>query len=156
MGDICKFLSDKKGTNGSKLNKSWVMPKSELWDGDEWGSYYSLSTTPTAVNDVWYVKNSDWTSGLFTSLHEDGTGYSAALMTFTTAANESATFPASGYRYDVDGALDGVGYGGYYWSSSVSGASGAYGLHFFSDEVGPASNFVYRAIGLSVRCVQEL
>jgi hypothetical protein len=61
-------------------------------------------------------------------------------------------FPASGYRGGVDGALYDVGSDGYYWSCSVSGASRAYSLYFYSSN-GDRANSGGRACGQSVRCV---
>jgi hypothetical protein len=163
-GDICRFLTE-KGVSG--LKKSWVMPKSELFGGVE-NDYYSFDvegkTVDPALSGVTYSKEEPgWSSSNPPSFTipsaaaegEDGRGYTAAaLVTFTTAANESATFPASGYRNVDDGALNDVGGNGVYWSSSVSGASYAYDLYFYSSNVSPAS-YDDRAWGLSVRCVQN-
>jgi uncharacterized protein (TIGR02145 family) len=67
----------------------------------------------------------------------------------------SVFFPASGFLNVVNGALYIVGSSGFYWSSSVSGASDAYNLGFNSSNVGPASND-NRAWGQSVRCVMDI
>jgi uncharacterized protein (TIGR02145 family) len=71
-------------------------------------------------------------------------------------SKKSVFFPALGCRNVVDGALYSVGYGGFYWSSSVSGASGAYFMYFYSGEVYPAVGLGYRASGQSVRCVKNI
>jgi uncharacterized protein (TIGR02145 family) len=70
-------------------------------------------------------------------------------------SKKSVFFPASGFRSGVDDALYDVGNFGSYWSSSVSGASLAYYLGFYSSDVGPAYN-VGRAWGQSVRCVRSI
>jgi hypothetical protein len=69
-------------------------------------------------------------------------------------SEKSIFFPASGYR-NLDGALNGVGYGGFYWSSSVSGKSDAYSLYFGSSFVYPADDD-YRDYGQSVLCVSDI
>lgn len=63
-------------------------------------------------------------------------------------------YPDSGYRYNGDGDLFGVGDGGHCWSASPDGDD-AYCL-FFSrhGDVFP-SNYDGRVRGLSVRCLQE-
>jgi uncharacterized protein (TIGR02145 family) len=73
---------------------------------------------------------------------------------FTFKNDTALRIPASGYRSSGDGALYSVGNYGGYWSCSVSGASGAYNLSFYSDEVHPA-NFGNRANGRSVRYVKK-
>ena len=62
-------------------------------------------------------------------------------------------YPASGCRYDGGGGLSSVGDVGYYWSASPYGPN-AYYLFFDDGYVNPSSN-TSRAIGLSVRCLQE-
>jgi hypothetical protein len=162
-GDICKFLSDK---SASKLNRNWVMPKSEIFGGDANGSYSFVNgtTVDPALLGVTYSKEDlYWNSSNPPSFTipsavaegEDGRGYNtSALVTFTTAANKSATIPASGYRNGGNGALNVVGNYGGYWSSSVRGASIAYYLFFNSSSVYPA-RYDSRAFGRSVRCVQN-
>ena len=48
--------------------------------------------------------------------------------------------------------LYGAGTEGFYWSSVGRSSSYAYYLDFYSDEVSP-SNYGYRCLGFSVRCV---
>ena len=48
--------------------------------------------------------------------------------------------------------LDVAGYGGNYWSSVGRSSSNAYSLHFTSGYVYP-SNYSYRYLGYSLRCV---
>ena len=75
---------------------------------------------------------------------------------FWTNSSKTATinFPASGYRYDYDGSLYGVGYFGYYWSAVPYSASNGCGLYFYSGDVGPLY-FNYRAYGFAARPVSE-
>ena len=61
-------------------------------------------------------------------------------------------FPAAGSRSVNDGTATSRGNYGRYWSSSP-GSTGAYYLYFYSSYVGMTNND--RAVGYSVRCVQE-
>ena len=77
-------------------------------------------------------------------------------MNFSSKFGSASTiwYPASGYRRSGDGGLTNVGNGGYCWSASPCG-SNAYNLYFnYDGDVYPSSN-LYRAFGLSVRCLQE-
>ena len=56
-----------------------------------------------------------------------------------------------GYRYFANGAVDIVGYGAYYWSSTVNGFNARY-LDFYSTNASMTGTL--RAYGLSVRCIQ--
>jgi hypothetical protein len=155
-GDICKFLSDTKGTSGSGLTKSWVMPKSEVWKGlDDGGSYDDVNNSLLGT-DFSYTPNSSWSDSFSPSTEENGTNVAVdALMTYSLATGETVTFPASGYRNDFsNGPLLGVSIFGYYWSSSVFNASDAYRLGLYNTSVNPAESDG-RAYGQSVRCIRE-
>jgi hypothetical protein len=142
-GDICKFLSDKKGSNGSGLTRTWVMPKSEVWKGEYHGLPY------TDLSGWSYT----WKDGSLTNTTPDGTDISGVYLIYTTVSKEEVNFPAAGYR--SGGTLNSVGFYGGYWSSSVGSASLAFDLYFSSDYVIPDDNSAYRAGGFPVRCVQE-
>ena len=62
-------------------------------------------------------------------------------------------YELGGYRSNTSGALYGVGYGGYSWSSTVA-ASGynAHYLYFYTQGLNPTSTYS-RAYGLQVRCL---
>ena len=69
-------------------------------------------------------------------------------------SDQTIWYPASGYRSDNDGSLDGVGNYGFYWSASVYDYR-AYILRFNNNGgVYPSDNY-YLALGQSVRCLQE-
>jgi hypothetical protein len=143
-GDICKFLSDKNGSNGSGLTRTWVMPKSEVWKGE----YYAL---PYINLSDWSY---DWQLGSLINTTPDGTDGSDVYLTYITTTDEKVIFPAAGYRNG--GSLLDVGLGGYYWGSSVYYASYAYSLFFYSGSVCPSNHDIARSSGFPVRCVQEL
>lgn len=75
---------------------------------------------------------------------------------FWTNSSKTATinFPASGYRYDIDGSLGGVGSGGYYWSAVPRGTYGGCDLFFRSGNVGPLGGG-RRTCGFAARPVSE-
>ena len=78
------------------------------------------------------------------------------IVKFTRYSGDSTGvgFPMSGYRSNSDGSLYGVGSGGYVWLSSAPSQSYAYFLSFTSGSVYP-QDYYYRAVGFSVRPVQE-
>ena len=67
--------------------------------------------------------------------------------------NNMAWFPAAGYRSSGSGALNYLGNRGYYWSASATDTQ-AKRFFFYMSGVNPSSPY-HRAIGFSVRCVQE-
>jgi len=85
--------------------------------------------------------DSEWTD-------EDG----VAGRRFTSRINgNSIFFPASGYYGGTS--LNNRGSSGYCWSSSYISESGAYGLNFYSSNVGPAGDS-NRRYGFTARAVQ--
>ena len=104
---------------------------------NEWVSIYSTTPVNTQAN---------WSNvGTYSA---SPTNYSAGKN-----VNNSLYLPASGYRSNSGGTLDERGSYGYYWSSTVNGAS-AYTLYFSSGSVSPAGSS-NRLLGFSVRCVAE-
>ncbi|MCD7940390.1 MAG: hypothetical protein LUH50_10195 [Bacteroides intestinalis] len=133
IGDICKYLTDKAG--GTIYGKKWRMPTSQEF---ETAANYTRSGTFS------YVTSNDAT-GKF--VNSNAPGYTKSTDVGTLF------FPASGYRYSSNGQLYYVGYYGYYWSGSPSGAYGC-SLYFDSGNVYPASGS-NRSYGFAVRCVAE-
>jgi hypothetical protein len=150
-GDICKFLSDKKGSNGSGLTRNWVMPTSDKWQGAN--SPYLFEGGKVTVDGDWlYI----WTDNDTANGTADGEGRTLSYLTYSLDTGESVVFPAAGDRDgDGDGRLDFVGVRGFYWSSAVFDASNAYNLYFRSFYVAPVFGSL-RTYGFPVRCVQEL
>jgi uncharacterized protein (TIGR02145 family) len=73
-----------------------------------------------------------------------------------TGATNSSGFSAGpgGLRFDF-GDFNGVGNGGYWWSSSLSGSVAWYRyLYFVSGNIYRFNNG-YRTFGLSVRCLRD-
>ena len=75
---------------------------------------------------------------------------------FTDKATGNSIFlPAAGGRYGVDGTLFDVGDYGYYWSSTVVDAWGAWSMDFFNGAVAWWDTYSGRSNGFSVRSVAE-
>ena len=77
-------------------------------------------------------------------------------MNFSGKFGSASTiwYPASGYRSGNDGGLSSVGYYGSYWSASPNNDY-AFSLFFnYCGYVNPSS-YYFRALGQSVRCLQE-
>ncbi|MDR1883922.1 MAG: fimbrillin family protein [Prevotella sp.] len=173
-GDICKYLVDKKSTNGNSFNEdTWRMPTS-----NDFGYNYGNSGPITNSNDDTSNDNESnpapvpyrtfWNSsginngGSFTASTNPENGTDVlngkayyTLFNWVFGATAKPDFPASGYRYFDLGNQKVVDNHGVYWSSSsASGASNAYSLGFNRSNVHPAYGFE-RAFGLSVRCVRD-
>ena len=147
-------------------NADWYYTGSFLTDNTRW----TTSETSKSIYDPcpvgWRVPdggdNGIWSKALgssesFTqsSLYDStnkGINFSGNF-----GANQTIWYPASGYRFFNDGSLYVVGNSGYYWSSASPIVSYAYGLNFnyVGDDV-DSSHYYYRAIGLSVRCLQVI
>ena len=50
----------------------------------------------------------------------------ASITNYTNAASSNLAFAAAGNRYLINAALGGQAFGGYYWSSTVSGNNPSY------------------------------
>ena len=128
IGDICKYLTDKGWAPAGK----WRMPtSSEFEESTNYSSFISGS---------------------------NGTSNAAGTASFGSGRNRTDVTPnvfftATGNRDYSNGALNGVGGGSYYWSSSPSGTYG-YNLYFYNGGVN-TSYTASRAYGFLVRCVRE-
>jgi len=87
------------------------------------------------------------------------TEWEAELSSWNSTANRiddayasPLKLTAGGFRYQSDVSLHSVGRTGNYWSSTVWGTR-AHSLNFYSDDAFMSSG--YRALGYSVRCVQD-
>ncbi|MDR1884122.1 MAG: fibrobacter succinogenes major paralogous domain-containing protein, partial [Prevotella sp.] len=139
QGDICRYLSVNRLTNGSGLVNTWQMPVSNMFEvsSSTWGFHPDWSGTGSFVEGQ----------------IENGTSQTAdAFAVYTLPTSETVYFPASGYRHD-DGSQGYIGDFGYYWSSSALGDL-AFALYFSGGYMDPA-NFNNRAYGYSVRCVRD-
>ena len=144
-------------------NYDWYYTGSSSTDNTRW----TTSDTDKSMYDPcpsgWRVPdggaNGVWSNALGSSSSFSGYSYASTNegMNFSGKFGSVSTiwYPASGYRGNYDGSLDGVGNCGFCWSASPYD-DGAYDLYFnYGGGVDP-SGYYNRAFGLSVRCLQEI
>lgn len=95
--------------------------------------------------------NGIWSKAGFIDTTYDGTNEG---ISFSISSPSTTWYPASGYRNYHGGSLDNVGNRGDCWSASPD-CFYAYGLYFGGNGNVFPSNSYDRALGLSVRCLQE-
>ena len=124
------------------------LPSSTSWkDKNEDGGFYTYEqavskfgkSLPTKEQLEELQNNCQWTW--------TGGGYKVVGPN-----GQSIYLPAAGYR-GCDGSVDGVGSGGYYWSSTPNDSEYAWYLNFGSGDVG--MGFYRRCYGFAVRLVQD-
>ena len=142
--------------NGS--NDDWYYTGSSSTDDTRWQSAKTIYD-PCPVG--WRVpdggSNGVWSTALGSSSSYSGTYDSSnAGMNFSGKFGSASTiwYPASRYRNYADGALNNVGGYGSYWSVTPGSSSACYLSFYGSGGVNPI-NYDSRAIGFSVRCLQE-
>ena len=134
-------MADYWGGSGSPDNKIELDSEDDAahanWD-DKWRMPTSEEWTELRNNCTW-----TWTDNY------NGTG--VAGQEVTSSNGNSIFLPAAGRR--VDAGLDYVDSNGFYWSSSLNTdrTNNAWGVYFFSDNVGKATHGRYH--GISVRPV---
>ena len=139
--------------NVNSRNYDWYYTGSSSTDNTRWTTSESNKSIYDPCPAGWRVPSkargsSSSFSHTYNSFNE-GMNFSG-----TFGAEQTIWYPASGYRNDGDGSLNGVGACGYYWSASPNDYK-AYCLEFYSDgDVFPSYGSL-RANGLSVRCLQE-
>ena len=89
-----------------------------------------------------------------------GTGSTSSSSTTPTGAVMSAAYRSYPNNFLYSGLVYGSsvnsrGSGGYYWSKSASSSYYAYGLYFYSSNVGPSSSDGNKYYGFSVRCLAQ-
>lgn len=133
-------------------NYDWYYTGSSSTDNTRWQSSKAIYDP---CPQGWRVPdgggNGVWNVAGFSSKIYDDTNKG---ISFSISSPSTTWYPASGCRYDYDGALGTVGSSGSYWSVTPYGHY-AYRLYFdYGGNVGPTLSY-YRAYGLSVRCLQE-
>jgi hypothetical protein len=168
-GDICKYLVDKKSTNGnSSFGYTWRMPTSNdfgygygnsgpiINSNDDGSADDESDPAPVPYRTFWNSSGTGNGGSFGTGIPEDGTDVLNGKAYYTLfdwvfGATAKPDFPASGSR-NTSGVQAGVGFSGLYWSSS---ANGAYALRLDFASGGVALNGSGRANGHCVRCVRD-
>ena len=136
-------------------NFDWYYTGSSSMDNTRWQSEKTIYDPCPAG---WRVPDGG-SNGVWNKAGFDDQSYDSSNegMLFGSGISSPATwYPASGRRDSRDGSLDGVGIAGLHWSVTPRGYDyEAYGLHFsYYGDVSPTYS-INRALGQSVRCLQE-
>ncbi|WP_370895950.1 FISUMP domain-containing protein [Chryseobacterium gossypii] len=99
------------------------------------------------VNNTTKSNTGSWTNS--------ATNYGTALI-LTASGGQKLTFPAAGYRSNMNGSLAARGAFGAYWSSTFDSSASvhAHSMNFDSDSVSSSISQV-RSGGYSIRCISE-
>ena len=166
---VSRFTGDGK-TTSSNFDGNTTRP-TNIADNGDWDGEFIIIPDNTNRND-WVTNQTDnaWNTGtaeapIKTVADPCPSGYrlpteaelNAELSSWSNtnaagAFDSPLKFPAAGYRFRSDGSLMSVGSIGYYWSSTVFGASAV--LLYFDSTVANMFTF-YRANGVSVRCLKD-
>ena len=135
-------------------NCDWYYTGSFLTDNTRW----TTSSRDKSIYDPcpagWRVPDDGIWAG-FKKTTYDSTNEG---ISFSISSPSKTWYPASGWRNDFDGGLECVGSYGNYWSASPSSflyGNYAYYLYFSYDGYVDPSYSSFRALGYSVRCLQE-
>lgn len=166
--------------SGNANNNDWAgVSNPNLWSNPEGYNYPKASDVKKSIYDPcpkgYRVAPKDLFINFSTTKNNTSTTNDPSKETFNASnvssfstdkgydfyiagTKEGATdfYLVSGYRHWVSGALTGVGWNGYSWSSAPygSGSASAGILNFYATFVNPL-NGSYRAHGFPVRCVRE-
>ena len=135
-------------------NSDWYYTGDSSTDNTRWTTSDKGKSIYDPCPAGWRVpdggSNGIWSKAGFGTKTYDSTNEG---MSFSISSPSTTWYPASGCRSN-GGGLGSVGNYGYYWSASPSSYN-AYSLSFFSNGDVYPSHGIYRAFGLSVRCLQE-
>jgi len=136
-------------------NYDWYYTGSSSTDDTRWTTSERAKSIYDPCPAGWRVPDGG-SNGVWGKAGFDDTTYDSTNegIPFSISSPSTTWYPASGYRYGVDGSLCDVGYFGLCWSASPFGYY-AYFMYFnLYGDVYPSDNY-NRAHGYSVRCLQE-
>ncbi|MDR0830001.1 MAG: hypothetical protein LBN95_07815 [Prevotellaceae bacterium] len=127
---------------------------STIPDGTEWETGNDPSPAGWRIPTLSQIENLGNTANVS---YEWTTQNGVYGRLYTDLKNKNTLFlPASGYRDRSDGALNSIGVGGNYWSSTYNDiANTAYFVNFGSGRIIQNRSHNPKAYGYSVRCVAE-
>lgn len=143
----------------NKSNYDWYYTGSTSTDNTRWTTSESAKSIYDPCPSGWRVPDggSDgvWAKAIGSSSYfhytykDEGINFSGKF-----GSDHTIWYPASGLRSSNGNFLNHVGGLGFYWSA-LSGGYYAYCLGFDSGGVDPSDDINHRAMGFSVRCLQE-
>ena len=135
-------------------NYDWYYTGSLSTDNTRWQSEKTIYDPCPAG---WRVPdgggNGVWNKAGFDDLSYDSSN--EGMLFGSGISSPSTWYPASGFRNINNGLLYRVGDNGRYWSVTPNAAGNAYSLYFYDNGSVSPANSDDRALGLSVRCLQE-
>ena len=135
-------------------NYDWYYTGSLSTDNTRWQSEKTIYDPCPAG---WRVPdgggNGVWNKAGFDDLSYDSSN--EGMLFGSGISSPSTWYPASGFRNINNGLLYRVGDNGRYWSVTPNAAGIAYSLYFYDNGSVSPANSDDRALGLSVRCLQE-
>ncbi|MDR0542994.1 MAG: fibrobacter succinogenes major paralogous domain-containing protein [Dysgonamonadaceae bacterium] len=160
QGDICRYISE----NGYGPGGRYRLPALREFAGlnatlSDAFITYNWGASAEAMG--WYRGSGNFHDLSVTGSTNDVTGGRFDMRDGNTAGlplyHNILAFPASGYRYTDDGALQSVGASGYYWSGSRSFANeNTNGNRFFFESASIVFGSGWpRTFGFSVRCIKD-
>ena len=137
------------------MNGDWYYSLDYSTDNTRWTTSSSDKSIYDPCPAGWRVpeggRNGIWSKAGFDDTASDWTNRG---ISFSISSPSATWYPASGYRYGIDGSLNDVGGNGYCWSASPRNNLAFY-LYFYDDGRVYPSDYDDRASGCSVRCIQE-
>jgi len=134
-------------------NSDWYYSGSSSADNTLWQSTKTIYDPCPAG---WRVpdggSNGVWNKAGFDDLYYDS--YDEGMLFGSGISSPAAWYPAAGKRIDDDGSMGYVGTSGHYWSVTPNGLW-AYSLYFYGNGGVFPRTITHRAVGQSVRCLQE-
>ncbi len=143
------------------LNNDWHYTGSTSTEDTRWTTSETAKSIYDPCPTGWRVpdggNNGVWAKALGSSSSYEGTYDNineGVNFSGKFGNDQTIWYPASGNRGNYDGIIHNVGHDGYYWSASPYDFNAYYMFVYHAGKVYP-STLTYRALGYSVRCIQE-
>jgi len=133
-------------------------------EADTYGALYTYAAAKDACPTGWHLPtDAEWTE-LTNYIANDGhSGTEITALKSATGWSSSGngtddygfTALPGGFRHYTNGTFDGVGYDGYWWSSTESSSSSAYSRRLYYSGTYVGGGYYGKSFGFSVRCVKD-